>query len=59
MPACDSAMHLMLTGGEATDKHRDTLGITIYIGTTHPGDSVAWHTPPDHTGAQPNRYTKN
>jgi quercetin dioxygenase-like cupin family protein len=49
IPAYDPAMDLMITAGEAIEKLGDTLGIKMYVGTMHPGDSVALHTHPDHT----------
>lgn len=49
IPAYDPAMDLMITAGEAIEILGDTLGVKMYIGTMHPGDSVALHSHPDHT----------
>lgn len=49
MPAYDPAMDLALTGGDSIEVLADTLGIKMYIGSMAPGDSVAWHSHPDHT----------
>lgn len=49
MPDYDPSMDLMITGGEAIEILGDTLGIKMYVSTMQPGDSVAWHTHPDHS----------
>lgn len=40
---------MMLLGGESVQILGDTLGIKMYIGTLHPGDSVGLHSHPNHT----------
>jgi len=49
MPAYDPAMDLTLLEGNDIEMLGDTLGIKMYIATMQPGDSVAWHTHPDHS----------
>lgn len=49
MPAYDPTMDPYLTGGEAVQKIKDTLGIKMYIATLKPGDSAMLHSHPDHT----------
>jgi len=49
MPTYDPAMDPYLTGGEAIQKIKDTLGIKMYIATLKPGDSAMLHSHPDHT----------
>ncbi len=49
LPDYDPSMDLTITGGESIEILGDTLGIKMYIGTMQPGDSVAWHTHPDHS----------
>ena len=47
LPAYDSSMDPYLV--EGTERLADTLGIKMYITTMEPGDSIGWHTHPDHS----------
>lgn len=49
LPVYDPAMDLMITASENIEILGDTLGVKMYIGTIHPGDSIALHAHPDHT----------
>jgi quercetin dioxygenase-like cupin family protein len=48
MPPYDPAMDAFLTGGDAIQKLKDTLGIKFYVVTLKPGDSAMLHSHPDH-----------
>jgi uncharacterized RmlC-like cupin family protein len=49
IPAYDPAMDMTVMAADAVEMLGDTLGISMYIATMAPGDSVGWHVHPDYT----------
>ena len=48
-PVYDPAIDLSVVGGDFTKKLSDTLGIKMFEVTLKPGDSLPFHSDPDHT----------
>jgi len=49
MPVYDPAIDLSVVGADFTKKLSDTLGIKMFEVTLKPGDSLPFHSDPDHT----------